>query len=163
MRRIRLGGPEDAAALAEIHVTTWQTAYRGMLGDSFLDSIDSEPRRRWWDRHLKEGNPVHVAMDGGRVVGFCTAGASDEAGWGEVFAIYVLPSHWGRGLGHDLLSAGEETIRGLGLEQALLWVLERNERARNFYEGHGWVLGRPVRVEDIGGTQVTELRYEKTL
>lgn len=150
---------EDASALADVHVSTWQRAYRGIFPDEFLDSLDRDRREAWWRRFISGGARVHV-IDDGRVVGFCHAGESDESGWGEVFSIYVQPSHWGLGLGRELLLAGQRTISEQGLSRALLWVLEANRRGRVFYERQGWIVGKPIRVEDIGGTQVTEFRYE---
>jgi ribosomal protein S18 acetylase RimI-like enzyme len=159
---VRWATPEDAEALADIHVTTWQQAYAGIFPDSFLAGLDRGARQRWWRKFLEDGARVHVAEDGG-VVGFCHPGRSDDEGWGEIFSIYVHPGSWGQGHGHALLEAGESTILSLGLERALLWVLEENTRARRFYERQGWALGRPFRVEEIGGVQVSEVRYEKSL
>ena len=152
----------DAPDLAEVHITSWRHAYRGILPDQFLDAMDRDRRARWWERILAEGAKVHVVGDD-RVVGFCHAGASDDDGWGEVFSLYVHPDHWGEGQGRELLEAGESTLRRLGYERSLLWVLRANRRARGFYERHGWSLGKPIRVEDIGGVQVTEVRYEVDL
>jgi CTP:molybdopterin cytidylyltransferase MocA len=59
-----------------------------------------------------------------------------------------------------LLDAGAATLRDEGFDRGLLWVLEANTRARRFYERQGWRVGKPIRVEDIGGNQVTEVRYE---
>lgn len=153
---------EDAAELADIHITAWQHAYRGILEGAFLDGLDRERRASWWRRFIGDGARVHV-VEREKVVGFCHAGASDEPEWGEIFSIYVHPEYWGAGSGRELLAAGEATLRTDGYEKAWLWVLERNARARRFYERQGWQLGMPIRVEDIGGTQVTEVRYEKDL
>ena len=78
-----------------------------------------------------------------------------------MYAIYVHPSQWGEGHGTELLSAAERALSGMGFERALLWVLEQNHQAREFYERRGWVLGRPIKLEEIGGTQVTEVRYQR--
>lgn len=160
---IRWGRPEDAGAISDVHVTSWQRAYRGILGDGFLDSLDRGAREAWWTSYLTQGSRVHVAEQDGAIVGFCTPGASNEAGWGEIFAIYIHPEHWGEGVGRELIVAGESTILASGFDRALLWVLEQNRRARAFYERQGWSLGKPIRVESIGGDQVNEVRYEKDL
>lgn len=159
---VRLASIRDVEALAEIHVRSWQAAYAGIFPEEFLDGLDRERRARWWRRFISDGATVHVSEADG-VVGFCTAGDSDEDGWGEVFAIYVHPEHWGEGHGRELLMAGESGLAAIGHERALLWVLEANSRGRRFYERQGWTVGRPIRVEEIGGIQVTELRYEKRL
>jgi ribosomal protein S18 acetylase RimI-like enzyme len=160
--RVRLATPEDADGLADVHVRTWQRAYRDIFSPDFLESLDRGRRSEWWRRQIEDGARVHVA-EVDRVVGFCSTGASDRDGWGEILAIYVHPDRWGHGLGSDLLRAGEAELSNAGFERALLWVLEENRRARAFYEAHGWEMGQPVRLEEIGGRQVTEVIYEKDL
>lgn len=160
---IRRAVPDDAARVALVHIETWQRSYRGILADDFLDSIQLEARTRWWERFLREKATVHLSETDGEVVGFCSVGPSDDAGWGEVFAIYVHPDRWGEGHGRRLIEAGETSLRAAGFGRALLWVLEANHQARAFYEHQGWALGSRFRVEEIGGVQVTEVRYETGL
>ena len=99
----------------------------------------------------------------GVIAGFCAVGPSIEEDWGEVYAIYLDPDRWGQGVGRALLAAGERALLDDGQWQALLWVLDRNVRAREFYERQGWVPGKPIRIENIGGADVNEARYEKVL
>lgn len=158
---IRAPTQDDARALAEVHVITWQHAYRDVFPKEFLESLDVDRRTEWFRSHIARGAGLLLTESAGEVIGFCFFGRSSDSGWGEVFAIYVHPAHWGTGFGRDLLEAAEEEIRLLGFDRILLWVLESNERARAFYRRQGWVLGRPIRLEEIGGRQVTELRYER--
>lgn len=154
----------DAADLAQVHVASWQEAYRGLIDQSFLDSLDVTGRTETWDRILRQGRVrVLVAEAADRIVGFCTVGRSADEGWGEVFSIYLSPEHWGRGLGRDLLASGEQALSESGEERVLLWVLDTNLRARGFYERQGWVLSKPIRIEKFGDHDVTEVRYEKSL
>lgn len=160
IRQAVLGDEDD---LADVHVTTWQVAYAEIFPDGFLASLDRERRVIWWRQYLERGDWAAVAVVD-RVVGFCVADASrDDDTWGEVFSIYVHPDHWDGGHGARLLRAGEQRLRDLGFSHAMLWVLEENFRARSFYERQGWTLGRPFRLEQIGGTQVAEVRYETDL
>jgi ribosomal protein S18 acetylase RimI-like enzyme len=157
---IRRAVPDDAGRLARVHVETWREAYRGILPGNYLDSLSVAPRVGWWKRYVGNDAVVHVAEVDAAVVGFCSVGASDLDGWGEVFALYVHPTEWGEGHGRRLIEAGEVSLRDAGFTRALLWVLERNDRARSFYERQGWRMGKPFRVEEIGGAQVSEVRYE---
>lgn len=161
---IREAELDDARAVAQVNVDSWQAAYPGLLDQSFLDSMDVDGRTLSWQRILHQSRgKVLVADAEGLIVGFCATGPSIDDDWGEVFAIYVDPRHWGHGVGRDLLTAGEQALLGAGYSKSLLWVLEGNTRARAFYEQQGWALGKPIRIEAIGGTDVTEVRYEKAL
>jgi len=161
---IREARPEDAPALARVHVTSWQTAYRGLIDQAFLDSLDVESRIERWDRILEQPRSrVMVAEMTNGIAGFCSVGPADRDGWGEVYSIYVSPDQWDAGWGRDLLVAGEQALARAGHERALLWVLEGNVRARVFYERQGWAIGKPIRIENIGGADLTEVRYEKGL
>jgi hypothetical protein len=51
----------------------------------------------------------------------------------------------------------------MGFAGAALWVLERNIRARGFYERDGWRRDGTLRAEIIGGTAVDEVRYRRGL
>jgi hypothetical protein len=44
-----------------------------------------------------------------------------------------------------------------------LWVLEKNAQARHFYEARGFRLDASRREEKIGGSLLTEVRYEKRI
>lgn len=157
---IRLGALGDEVDLADVHITSWQVAYADMFPPEFLGSLDRGRRRAWWRDFLERGDWVAVAV-AERVIGFCTASLSrEDETWGEIPSIYVHPDHWGEGHGRSLIRAGQERLRQLGVTRAMLWVLEANKSARSFYEREGWVVGGPVRLEDIGGHQVGEVRYE---
>lgn len=160
---VRRAAAEDASRLAEVHILSWQHAYRGQFPDGFLDGLDLEARRRFFDRVISEGAVILVSESGHDLAGFCFVGAADAEGWGEIYAIYVHPDRWGEGHGRRLIVAAEDELRALGHHKALLWVLETNHRARSFYERQGWTLAKPVRIEEIGGVQVTEVRYERDL
>jgi ribosomal protein S18 acetylase RimI-like enzyme len=105
-----------------------------------------------------------VARVHGEIVGFVSVGrGTDPDTDGELYAIYVLPAYWGSGVGRALMQAGEERLRELGHQHAILWVLEDNPRARRFYEAAGWTLDGTRRPIEIFGQPVPEMRYEKSL
>lgn len=156
--------PSDAPGVARVHVASWQRAYQGLINQAFLDSMDVESRTESWTRILRQTRGrVLVAEDNGVIDGFCAVGPSTEDDWGEVYAIYLDPVRWGQGVGRALLAAGERALLDDGQWHALLWVLDRNVRARAFYKRQGWVPGKPIRIENIGGADVNEARYEKVL
>ena len=160
---VRRAQPGDAAAIAEVHIETWRAAYHEIFPAEFLEGLDVDRRRVFVEDRLASGASLFVSVND-QITGFCFVGpARGEEEWGELYSIYVHPEHWGTGDGFDLIQAAETELASLGFHRALLWVLRDNPRARAFYERCGWTLAKPIRVEEIGGVQVTECRYEKDL
>ena len=143
---IRSAQPDDAAAVARVHVDSWRGAYRGLLPDRILDGLSVSGREILWRQRLGsgEGAPTTLAavLDG-EVGGFVTLldqarDSGESAGVGEIPALYVSPSHWGSGAGSALLDAAGRELAAAGCRQAILWMLAGNERAERFYTGRGW-------------------------
>jgi GNAT superfamily N-acetyltransferase len=160
---IRKAVAEDAAGLAAVHIGTWQVAYQDDFSSEFLASLDHTRRTKWWSQQIADGAEILVGEVDGSVAGFSLHGAADDEGWGEILAIYVRPASWSTGLGYELFRGAIQVLEGMGFNNVMLWVLESNTRARAFYERQGMVVGKPFRIEEIGGVQVTEIRYEISL
>ena len=157
---IRRARPEDAAAVADVHVRTWQSAYERVFGAERLAAIDVDSRRRFAERGIERGG-VWVAEDDGHVVGFVSIGDSRDAeggGEGELYSIYALPGVWGAGAGPGLMAAAREALRER-YETSILWVAEDNPRARRFYEREGWTLDGGRKEDELLGVKVAEVRY----
>jgi ribosomal protein S18 acetylase RimI-like enzyme len=158
---VRPARREDAAAIADVHVLTWQTAYEHVFGAERLADIGRGRRAQWEERLANPQRQVLVSEEDGRVTGFASIGESrDEPGKGELYAIYVLPEAWGSGAGPALMASALEGL--CGYSSATLWVLEDNPRARRFYEREGWIVDGGRRDEEILGMTATEVRYRVT-
>ncbi len=160
---VRRAQADDAAALGEIHVRTWQAAYEHVFGAERLAGMSAERRTEQWRRWLAEGVDAWVFEDeNGAVVGFVWIGDSREAeDEGELFAIYVLPQSWGSAAGRELMAVGRDALRA-AYPTSILWVLEDNPRARRFYEREGWELDGGRKEEELLGATVVEVRYRLT-
>jgi GNAT superfamily N-acetyltransferase len=165
---LRAAEVSDAKAIATVHVVTWQAAYVGIIPSEVLDRLSVEQRAVKWEETiagLGSGERLEVAEDGHRVVGFAFTGAckdEDAFGLGELYAIYVAPSHWGTGAGPALLAAARRSLVQGGHDRAVLWVLEANKRARAFYERDGWAPDGAVKSYGEGGG-VRAVRYRVDL
>jgi GNAT superfamily N-acetyltransferase len=166
---VRAATPADADAIGRIQVETWRAAYAGLMPDEAIASFDVEARQAMWREGLarvpRPGSATFVAEAGGRPVGFATAGAArDEPdGTGELYAIYVDSASWSTGAGRALIEQVEASLRDSGFREAMLWVLEGNERAERFYRLAGWSHDGGRKVEEFQGAVVTEVRYRKPL
>ena len=54
-------------------------------------------------------------------------------------------------------------LKQMGYKKVMLWVLEENTNARDFYERMGFQLASEVRDDSIGGKIIREVSYEKDL
>ena len=166
---IRQARLEDAAGIAHVHASTWQTTYRGIVPDSYLDTIQVEEWRERWVRDLSTLAPnifVHVAEneENGKIVGFVYGGTTrypDLPYQGELYAVYILKEYQQRGLGRRLVQALARSLLDAGMSDMLLWVLEANSATRRFYEALG---GCSVKTSifEIHGTQINECAYAWT-
>jgi GNAT superfamily N-acetyltransferase len=170
--RIRPATSDDAEAVAAVHVASWQATYRGVVPDEVLDGAGLlDGRRRVWERWLgpdaPAGHAAWVAERDGRVVAFADAMPSrdDDADGvtGEVPAIYAHPDAWGSGAGRELMAAAVAGLRDAGFRSATLWVLDRNARARRFYERAGFAPDGAAKTDTLAGAPVTEVRYRRHL
>ena len=167
--QIRLAIPEDAPAVAVIHVRCWQFAYRGIVPDAILDILSIPAHEQLWGYAL--GNPTSdrrlwVADDNRAVVGFCETGPSsdDDAtpDTAEVGAIYLEPERIGTGVGRPLFQHAVDDLCERGFRCATLWVFRDNPRARQFYEAAGWH-PEAERTRTRGDALVVEIRYRTQL
>jgi RimJ/RimL family protein N-acetyltransferase len=159
---------EDTEAIARVHASSWQAAYRGIVGDDFLDGLSEEV---WVDRwrtiftEPQEGARTLVWDDGGEVTGFARIGPVRDPdppapGWDEVYAIYLDPRSWGQGAGSGLLTAALGTVAA-DVPGVSLWVFRDNARARAFYERHGFEVDGLAQEITIGGRALPEVRYRR--
>ena len=165
---LRLAEPEDAIAVARVHVRSWQVAYRTLLPADYLDQLRPEDRAQKYDfASLDPRKPqTIVAVEEGLIHGFATTAPSrdpDLAGYGELYALYVDPEQWGRGIGGALISAARTRLFGLGFRNAVLWVLAGNTRAERFYQIDRWAPDGLRRTDSVWGVTVDEIRYQREL
>ena len=162
---IRFATPTDAVRIAEIHVAAWRVAYRGIVPDTFLASLSVEKRAEGWRRGI-ETNPrlVLVSEREGEIVGWISIGPGrddDTKSDGEVYALYVQPETWTRGIGRELMTRGEEELWSRGVSRVVLWVLDANSRARRFYEALHFMPDSRSKEITLEKAKLTEVRYEK--
>ncbi|MGA7055307.1 MAG: GNAT family N-acetyltransferase [Mycobacterium sp.] len=168
MSEVRAAVPEDSYAVAQVHVRSWQSAYRGLIPQEYLDSLEPEvwAGRYTFGRMGFQRPFTLVAVDGSAIRGLATTGLcrdEDVTNFGELLAIYVDPAHVCAGIGRLLIAAARERLRRVGVAEALLWVLEGNVRARRFYERDGWRFDGTHRTSAYGNVPVDEVRYRRTL
>ena len=158
-------GPEDAGAVAALHVTSWRSAYRGLVPDEFLAGPVEADRRMLWESRLAtpdEGRLVLKAVDGNdAMVGFTCVLRDADPAWGPLLDnLHVTPALKGQGIGARLLAASREWSSAVAPGRPMhLWVIEGNSQARHFYDRErGEIVERQI-LELTAGIFVPALRY----
>lgn len=171
---IRESTREDIETIAIIHQKSWQHAYRGIVSDAYLDALDYERWVNVFYEHFDEngirrpGAPEgYVVESDGQIAGAAFVGATRDEDFssetGEIMSIYFLPQYCGKGLGGALLHHALKRLKEMGFRQCIVWVLSENRAARAVYEHIGFVPDSLVTTLDIGGQQVGDMRYSRTL
>ncbi|EFL35951.1 acetyltransferase [Streptomyces viridochromogenes DSM 40736] len=169
--RVREMTLADCARVAEIRIRGWQSAYRGLIPQTYLDGLsvreDAERRRTYFTQ--AGGDVVDLVAEGtgGEIVGWACHGpyreGEDRTEDVELYAIYVHPGHVGCGVGQALLSESVARCSAAGHDRMLLWVLKENGRARRFYERAGFHADGAEEPFEVAGVTVPEVRYARTL
>jgi ribosomal protein S18 acetylase RimI-like enzyme len=170
---VRWATPDDAEAIARIHVESWRATYPGLLPDEILAGLDVGRRTEQWRGWLSAEPPVFhtlVAEYGAELAGFLAmafpardAGEADDVA--EIPALYLDPKRRRQGIGRALMDAALKAMKARGYREAILWILGGNEGAAAFYEATGW--------RDDGGRrgsqyfpdlrELVEVRYRRAL
>lgn len=151
---------DDFHAIADIYVQSWQKGYKGIVPQDYLDSLSPFH----WENLLKNG-PLQSLVAVEKDCYVATASVSknrDEKmeGWGEIVSFYVLPDHWKKGIGSELMTAVKKTLLVTGFPRMYLWVLKDNHRARSFYEKNGFTLNGAEMSITIQEKILQEVRYD---
>jgi GNAT superfamily N-acetyltransferase len=165
---VRLARPQDALAVAGVHVRAWQVAYRDLIDNEFLAGLRPEDRAATYAFGSDgQGAPETIlATEDDEVLGFATMGPSrdeDAPRSGEILALYVDPPNWGTGVGRLLLGAARGRLLRRGFGEAILWVLVGNEQAERFYRADGWQRDGAERWEQPYGVVSRVVRYRRAL
>lgn len=165
---VRKASEHEAVRIAEIQVETWREAYRGMVPEDYLESLDPHRRSVMWKEILASPEAtVLVALRESRIVGFCSQLPSRDsppsAEIAEISSLYVEPSSWDCGAGRSLMTAALDQAREHGFTIVTLWVLSSNQRGRSFYEKAGFRQDGSERTTDRMGFNLHEIRYRKVL
>lgn len=156
---------EDASPIADVHIRSWQAAYAEILDPEFLAALSVESRTARWQAILSANDSTTlVVRQGSEISGFVNFGKCRDAeapgDQGEIHAIYVAPSAWGKGVGRELMIQAMNELRALGFLSVSLWVLSNNLRSIRFYESFGFErVPSSMKLTDVGGRQVEEVIY----
>ncbi len=158
---------KDIPSVVDIQINGWKSAYKGIIADSFLNSIDRDAKIKRMRKNYKD-NGFIVAILNNEVVGFCRYIESNEFTTDmqnidcELLALYVKPQLKYNGIGTKLFEFVTNEFRSNSKTKMILWCLKDNEPSKMFYTKMGGKIVKE-RVIEIGGNNYYEVGFEYTL
>lgn len=140
VRRIRA---DEGMALKEVRLRALREepdAYH-----TTYDEAAVHPDAVWHDRAARAADGAYEAMfvldrGDGRLAGMVYTNAlPDPPHDAFISSMWLDPDLRGGGMADALLQAAESWARAMGCPQVELWASFTNERARRFYQRHGYV------------------------
>ena len=144
----------DIPSVVDIQINGWKTAYRGIIDDNVLNSMNREERIEKRRKDYKENGFIVAELDN-QVVGFCryidsnkfTQDISDVDC--ELLALYVKPDLKYNGIGTKLVQFVINEFKSKNKTKMILWCLKDNEPSKKFYTKMGGEIIKE-RVIEIG-------------
>ena len=164
---VRPAAMADAKAIAEVHALAAKAAYEGILPEDQLRALAPTTREAKWREAIEFSEPqVQVAVLDDEIVGFVGYDRSRDpktpSTTGEIWAIYLKPEHWDKGVGVMLWDAGREGLEEEGCTVVTIWVPVRNERAMRFHELAGFKREmKTLKTTAIGTVKIEEIRLKR--
>lgn len=157
---IRQAERKDASRLAEILIFTKRVTYRSI----FHNDIVSFNEMQVLDLALSFRENEHAlddlyVYDDGIVKGLIkwSREGNFDSDKVRVHELYVDTFFHGQGIGSTMIHDCIHRSKELGCNQIILWVLEQNKGAKEFYEKHGFTYGGKNKPEE--GTSAILLEY----
>lgn len=144
---------QDIPKVVDIQINGWKTAYRGIIEDKYLDTMNKEEKieKRQRDYIL---NGFIVAELNNDVVGFCryidnnSFSTEVKEADCELLALYVKSNLKYNGIGTKLFQYVKNEFIKKGKNKMILWCLKNNEPSKKFYTKMGGkiISERPIEI-----------------
>jgi GNAT superfamily N-acetyltransferase len=165
---VRPAVDRDAERIAAVHSTSSHAAYEAVMPPG-QPSLPMDKRRAFWRDAVEYGEPLlQVVLADDLLIGFVGYDRSRDPKskntTGEIWALYVEPSHWGKGVGLALWDAAREGLLEEGCTEVTLWIPLCNERALRFAELAGFKRElNSAKTAVVGGVKLEEIRLRRPL
>ena len=154
---IRLAVPADAPDMAEVHMRSWEIAYKNIIPEEYIKEKNAA-RPAFWKRIITNENQYQcVIQKNGKTVGImCVVPTpqDDDADGniGELEGIYLHPDYYRQGIGSQAMEFAYEKARSWGKTLMTLWVFAENVNTIKFYEKCGFIADGKTKIYEMGKT-----------
>jgi ribosomal protein S18 acetylase RimI-like enzyme len=115
------------------------------------DGLSWRQRRAWYKRMIEHEHGFIVsAHQDDTLIGYAFVrvheGPDDTfdfgTRWGQLVTLSVLPEHRGHAVGTALVDEVDRQLAAIGIDNIEIYDMQGNDRAREFYERRGYLLGQ---------------------
>ena len=149
---------DDTEAVRHIAYASWHHTYEGIIPRHIQDTFLEGAYHPEMLEKKRTQAYVYVAEIAGEVIGFANVSLKNEMKEAELFAIYLLPTYQGYGVGTALIdySLQEQHLQTLYVE-----VEQANDIGMQFYKAKGFTHVKTY-TEDFAGhlLQTVRLRLD---
>lgn len=146
---------KDARTVGAVHSTAWKQTYSDIFLKEFLSQDTPEKRaQEFIDSCVDSDILYYIVYEEKTPVGIIKLDWASKPC--ELLSLYILQEYRGKGIGQKVMGFLKEEFGKFGMR---LWVLEKNIRARRFYEMNGFRDTGEARTISRGESY-TQLEYE---
>lgn len=155
---------EDIPSIVDIQIEGWKTAYKDIIDENFLNSMNKNEKIEKRMKDYKE-NGFIVAELNGEIVGFCRYIDRNKYTQDlpeidcELMALYVKSDLKYNGIGTKLFQFVINEFRRKNKTKMILWCLKDNEPSKKFYTKMGGEIIKEKEIE-IGEQKYFEVGFK---
>lgn len=158
---------EDISDVVDIQISSWKTAYKGIIDDNYLESMDKNKKIEQRKKDYKQ-NGFIVAEKNKEIVGFCRYIDNNDYTIDmpeidcEIIALYVKPDLKYSGIGTKLFQYVTNQFKRKNKKEMIIWCLKDNLPSRKFYTKMGGKIIKEKEIE-FGGKNYFEVGFKYNL
>ena len=142
IRKAKLG---DEKILAYIQIESWKSAFADIISTEDMERCtDIAKTETMYENVLKSGyaemSILEIDSKPHCIAAWSKARNPQFSDCAELICIHSFSENRGKGYGSIMMNHIIDEIKNSGYNSVVLWVFEKNTRARSFYEKHGFEL-----------------------
>ncbi len=162
--KIRKARNGDEKTLAFIQTESWKSAFADIISAEDMGRCtDIVKAEAMYENVLKSGyaeiSILEIDEKPHCIAAWSKARNPEFSDSAELICIHSLCDNWGKGYGTMMINHILDEIKNSGYNSVVLWVFEKNTRARSFYEKHGFELTDNTQIS----YDAVEVMYRKEL
>ena len=134
---IREARSEDIKPIADVIVSSWQTAYEGIIDPDYPANLKRNKFEIIFKNNIEnQVEKIFVFEISGKIAGFISGKLNSSGYDSEVIGLYIHPDYQKNKIGSELLNIIKEYFRKQRCKNMIIWTL-LNAKNNQFYRKHG--------------------------